>query len=366
MPKRATAASRERDVAEVRRVEARRRACPITADSSVSSPISTSWPLRAPAALSAASSSSSSRRLAETRKPRSVRKMRYARGRRLRPVDEEVRQLGASSTTGSGCGRAELEQRALELVDARAGRAGERERRATIRSSSSRNAGGSGQQVDLVQDDDLRPLVEAGAVRGELARRSCAKRSSTSSSDASITCRSRRARSRCARNSWPRPTPSLAPSIRPGHVGDGELARRPGDSTVPSTGCERRERVVGDLRLRVRDAGAGATTCPRSAGRRAPRRRAASAAARARPPRRAARSRRSAASGASASRSACCRGRRGRRGRRRRARPDARGRRSARPRRRTTCVPTGTRELDRRRRRRRACARRGRLRRGPP
>ena len=73
---------------------------------------------------------------------------------------------------------------------------------------------------------------------------------------------------------------------------------------------ERRERVVGDLRLRVRDP----AQQRRLAGVRQPDERrvgdAASAAARARPPRRAARSRRSAASGASGSRSGGCRARR--------------------------------------------------------
>ena len=38
-----------------------------------------------------------------------------------------------------------------------------------MRSSSTANARRLGQQVDLVQDDDLRPLVEPGAVERELA-----------------------------------------------------------------------------------------------------------------------------------------------------------------------------------------------------
>ena len=61
----------ERDVAVVRRVE--RAAKDAYCHSSVSSPISTSWPLRAPAALSTASSSSPSGASPMMRKPRSVR-----------------------------------------------------------------------------------------------------------------------------------------------------------------------------------------------------------------------------------------------------------------------------------------------------
>src|SRR5258705_392860 len=45
-----------------------------------------------------------------------------------------------------------------------------------------------------------------------------------------------RARSRRARNSWPSPTPSLAPSIRPGT--SATTSWRPsGEATVPRTGC---------------------------------------------------------------------------------------------------------------------------------
>ena len=62
----------ERDVAEVRRVEAAAEDADYC-HSSVSSPISTSWPLRAPAALSTASSSSPCGASPMIRKPRSVR-----------------------------------------------------------------------------------------------------------------------------------------------------------------------------------------------------------------------------------------------------------------------------------------------------
>ena len=151
---------------------------------------------------------------------------------------------------------------------------------------------------------------------------------------------------------------------QPRNVGDDELAAvRRVDRAEHR--LERRERVVGDLRLRVGDARAGATTCRRSAGRRARRRRAASGAARARPPRRAGRSLRTAESASVDV------------AKRRLPRPPAPPRqttarapgcaRSAMrcPSPSNTCVPTG-RAARRRRRSRRACRLRARARRVPP
>ena len=108
------------------------------------------------------------------------------------------------------------------------------------------------QQVDLVQDDRLRTLVEAGAVERELACRSCGSAPRRPPRTQSITCSSSRARSRWARNSCPRPIPSLAPSIRPGMSAtvSWRAVRR---LDRPEHRRERRERVVGDLRLRVRE-----------------------------------------------------------------------------------------------------------------
>ena len=130
-------------------------------------------------------------------------------------------------------------------------------------------------------------------------------------------------------------------------VGDGQLrAVRRLDRAEHRR--ERRERVVGDLRLRVREPAQER----RLAGVRqpgdAPRRRAASAAARPRPPRPAPPPRRSAAPGASASRSARCRAlRRPPRARTTRA-PGTRQVGDQLPlRRRTPACPTGTAELDR-------------------
>ena len=63
---------------------------------------------------------------------------------------------------------------------------------------------------------------------------------------ASMTCTSTLHRSTWRRNSRPRPLPSLAPGIRPGHVGDGEADLAGLDDA--EVGHQRGERVVGDLR----------------------------------------------------------------------------------------------------------------------
>ena len=69
----------------------------------------------------------------------------------------------------------------------------------------------------------------------------------------SMTWTSAAQRSMWRRKSWPRPRPSLAPSIRPGHVGDRERRVAGGDHT--EVGHQRGERVVGDLGARPRDRG---------------------------------------------------------------------------------------------------------------
>ena len=204
----------ERDVAVVRRVERAAEEPDHGTNSNVSSPTSTSSPARAPAARSARSSSSSLGGV-PTHAEAALGAQQAPRPRlRLRAVDEEVRQLvvrlGARPRARARARTAGARKSSMPV----AGRARERGRprpRARPRRRTSR----LGHEVDLVQHDDLRPLVEAGAVGGELARRSSRHCSSTGF-DASITCTSMRARSRCARNSWPSPTPSLAPSISPG------------------------------------------------------------------------------------------------------------------------------------------------------
>ena len=122
-----------------------------------------------------------------TRKPRSVRKMRKGCRAGLRPVDEEVGEpFGVGRERAARAGRARTARRLKSSIPSPV--AAETVKTATIRSSSTPSAGGSGQQVDLVQDDDLRPLVEPGAVLGELVVDLAPNCSAGSSAAASITC----------------------------------------------------------------------------------------------------------------------------------------------------------------------------------
>ena len=66
----------------------------------------------------------------------------------------------------------------------------------------------------------------------------------------SSTCTSRRVRSTCARKSWPRPAPSLAPSIRPGMSASTSWRSLAFEHAEHRR--ERRERIVGDLRRGAR------------------------------------------------------------------------------------------------------------------
>ena len=193
--------------------------------------------------------------------------------RRLRPVDEVVDELarrGASGTISSG-GTSSKSARLSSSTPAPV--AADTRNTRTIRSSSIANSGGSGLRSVLFSTitcgRSSRPAPYAASSVSIVRHRS-----SASPSDASITCSSSRARSRCARNSWPRPTPSLAPSIRPGHVGDDELPPL-GRLDRAEHRRERRERDTRRPSAARSRCARGATTCPRSAGRRAPRRRAA-------------------------------------------------------------------------------------------
>ena len=80
--------------------------------------------------------------------------------------------------------------------------------------------------------------------------------SSGSRAEPSTTWTRMRVRSTWRRNAWPRPAPWLAPSMRPGHVGD----RRPplvlvAEVEDAEVRLERRERVIGDLRAGRREGG---------------------------------------------------------------------------------------------------------------
>src|SRR5439155_7270122 len=84
----------------------------------------------------------------------------------LRPVDEEVGEAGIL-WRGFRPRRNQAEQRALQLVDAEPCRG--RNRDASHYPFIVQLQGGRGtEEIDLVQGDDLRALVESGAVRGEL------------------------------------------------------------------------------------------------------------------------------------------------------------------------------------------------------
>ena len=76
----------------------------------------------------------------------------------------------------------------------------------------------------------------------------------------STRCTSTRQRSTCARNSWPRPAPSGGALDQPRDVGQDELAVVGLDR--PEHRLQRRERVVGDLRLRRRSAARAASDLP--------------------------------------------------------------------------------------------------------
>ncbi len=108
-----------------------------------------------------------------------------------------------------------------------------------------------GREVGLVQHDDLRPLVEAGSVGGELVV-------DHGEALVGVALRSvdhvhEHARALEVREELVAEADALArPLDQPRHVGDGELpAVGPVDRAEHR--AQRRERVVGDLRRRVRD-----------------------------------------------------------------------------------------------------------------
>ena len=106
-----------------------------------------------------------------------------------------------------------------------------------------------GQQVDLVQHDEERALLEPGAVALELAAHGSERRP-RGPTRRSARCRRRAragcVRSTCARNSCPSPAPSAAPSIRPGM--SASTSWRPVVVVDRAESrLERGERIVGDL-----------------------------------------------------------------------------------------------------------------------
>ena len=107
-----------------------------------------------------------------------------------------------------------------------------------------------------------RSAFDSASTRGSTASRGSCSSSSRSTSSwlatgsdpssgaSSSTWTSSRVRSMCARNSWPSPAPAEAPSISPGM--SAITSCRSSVSSVPEHRLERRERIVGDLRMRAR------------------------------------------------------------------------------------------------------------------
>ena len=173
--------------------------------------------------------------------------------RRLRPVDEVVDELivVAGRHGNDLVRRNELEERALQLLDPGARRGGDAEHahdplvldleRRRLRA-----------QVDLVQHDHLRPRVETGAVRSELRvdRAPAVLRVGLGRVDHV----QQQPRALEMREELMAEPDALARALdQPGHVGDDELPAV-GRLDGAEHGRERRERILRDLRLRVREA----------------------------------------------------------------------------------------------------------------
>ena len=168
-----------------------------------------------------------------TRKPRSVRSRLQRARLRLGAVDEEVGAARALDVLVRLRLGHEREERAAKVVDPLAGRAREREDGDDPLVVGSSNVG-SRREVDLVQDDDLRQLVEARAVARRARRRSSATAAAIGSerrSRGSACARARDGPGTRARARRPRLRPRSAPGRRRRRAGG-----RPSASTVPSIG----------------------------------------------------------------------------------------------------------------------------------
>ena len=243
--------SGECDVPVVRRVEgAAEQSRHWTSRTSPST--STSSPLRAPAAFSAAASSSSSSGTSPGDPEASVGAQDpEAAATRTRPVDEEVDEPVLRGLLRL-LGRTELEERTLQLVDAFARRARDAEHThdpVVLELEGRRLCA----EVDLVQDDRLWALLELGAVRGELVidRRETL--------DGIVFRRvdhvQQKIRALEVREEFVTEPDSLARTLdQARHVGNGQLTGSIRGIDRAEDRRERRERIVGDLRLRIRDA----------------------------------------------------------------------------------------------------------------
>src|ERR671924_363638 len=168
-----------------------------------------------------------------------------------RPVDEEVDELVGGDRSGR-LSRHELEEGAPELSHAGSRRAREREdaqdpRVVEVERRHLRN------EVDLVQDDDLGPLLQAGAVGGELAV--YGREPVLDAAGGRVDHVNEQARALEVCEELMPEADALAGTLdQAGHVRDRQLAPVGRIDRAEHRG-ERRERVFGHLRPRVRDAG---------------------------------------------------------------------------------------------------------------
>ena len=173
--------------------------------------------------------------------------------RRLRAVDEKVHDLlgGLGRFLRRLLGR-NLEQRAAQFVETHARRGGDTQ---DAQDSLFLHAERRRLQVeiDLVQDDDLRPLVETGAVRGELGvdRVPALVRVVLGRVD---DVQEHPGTFEVGEELVPEPDALARALDQPGDVGNYELPPV-GRLHRPEHRRERREGVLGDLRAGVRDPG---------------------------------------------------------------------------------------------------------------
>ena len=229
----------------------RRRAPIVSASSKLSSPTSTSAPWRRAGGAQRALELLVGRRRADDAEA-AVGAEQPPRPRlRLRPVDEEVGELvvGALRSArprGTSANSARRNSSSPSPVAHESAEDGDHARVVDRRTRRLRL------EVELVQHDDLRPLVEARAVRARARRRS--SRHCSSASLRRVDHVDEHPRALEVREELVAEPDALARALDQARdVGDDELAPV-GRLDRAEHRLQRRERVVGDLRPRVRDA----------------------------------------------------------------------------------------------------------------
>ena len=176
--------------------------------------------------------------------------MRKRRHARLGAVDQELGEpLGIGLRRGRR--RTELEQLALQLVDPVSGRSGDVGRRSTIRASSSSNGGGSGRRSTLFRTTTC--CRSASPAPYSSSSWSIWRNCSLDVVRGDVDHVQKQTRALEMREELVPEPDALARALdQPRHVGDGQLAPV-GRLDRAEHRLQRRERVVGDFRLRVRD-----------------------------------------------------------------------------------------------------------------